>query len=146
MVSTQVLDFVGDEDDQRNIAEDVGANNNKYRKEKSATEFFNVHKCRHLIKGDGGETCVLEASQPNKEAHEHEDDSPIDLQHGVVGVLAVEDGVHEHGENGGTHGHQAQVELSGDDGRRRNCQQSHHQKGDQAQPGREQLLPQRAIL
>ena len=134
MVPTQTLDLVGNEDDKGNVAEDIGADDYKHGEQHGASELLNVHKVGHLVEGDGGEAGVLEATQPDKEPHEHEDDSPVNLEHGIVGILLVEDGVHEHSEDGGTHGDETEVELGRNHWWGRDGEEDHHQSSDESQP------------
>ena len=146
LIAAEVGETVDDENGERHVAEDVGADDDKHREQDDSAERVKVHLFGQSVEDALGDAGVLEAAQPGEQTHEHEHHGPVDAGHGVEGVLAVDDGVDQHGEDAGSERDETQVELGLDGGRRRDGQQNHHKEHDETQPaGKHQLAP-RALL
>ena len=137
----EVEELIHDEDDQGHIAEHIGAHYHEDREEEDPFKLVQVHVGTQELEGIGGEEGVLESSKPDKEAHEHEDHCPVHLHHHVKCVPAVHHGVHKHGQYACSHGNEAEVELHGEDWRRRDSQESKQNASDGDEPPHKQLLP-----
>ena len=90
-------ELIHDQNNQRDIAENVRANSYEYSKEEDTLHSVQIHVAAHKIKSQFREESVLKAGQPHKESHEQEDHGPVHLHHGVKGVFLVDYGVHQHG-------------------------------------------------
>ena len=126
------------EDDEGDVAKEIGSHGDKEREDEDPLHAAHVHGPPRGGKRPGREARDLEALQPHKEAREEEDDRPVYLHHGFVGVATVKDRVCQHGEYGDCQGDEAGVEGGHVGG---HGQHGDEGQGAQAQPGNEDGLP-----
>ena len=119
-LTTQVGDALNNEDHKRNVGEDVGPYDDNHGKEEHTFKLVEIHIRSKRVECHLNEAGVYESTKPDKEPHKHKDDSPIDLQHAIVCIVLVQDGVHKHGEDCTSHRDKAKIKLEADDWRRWN--------------------------